>query len=199
MGLKPWGKNTNKMTVYRGYAGVDRVNAYLIARRWDDSSGLLVCSPEGYFFGLLYGNFKGQTEITIPVPEEAGSGYRAIERQSIQVIKRNIEKLILAGQYWNAILVNSLVMAESIPGFTFITPEEIESKAEQYWQRSSPGSLYFDAESLQSEYSLGETEYVEYMRLKALEKQLQTEKVLKREVEVKKWEKKAEAERQLIF
>ena len=172
-------------SIYRGFAGMDVVNAYLLGLGWDGSRGLLVCSPEGYFFGLLYGNFKGQTEITIIKRPES--------------IKRNIEKLAYAGQYWNAILVNSLV-AESIPGFIFITPEEIESKADEYWQRFN--SMAGDIEaSQQSEYSLGETEYTEYMRLKALEKQLQTEKVLKREVQerVKKWEKKAEAERQLIF
>ena len=191
-----------KPTIYRGFVGVDIVNAYLLGLGWNNSRGLLVCSPEGYFFDLLYGYFRGLEEITIPIPEEAGRPWE--KRQSIQgTVKYRIEKLTYARQYWSAIMVNSLVAAESIPGFTFIPPEEIYSGAEQY--RSSGGRdgyYYYSAvDSMQSEYSLGETEYAEYMRLKALEKQLQTEKVLKRKVQerVKKWEKKEEAERQLIF
>ena len=189
-------------TIYRGYAGMEVVNSYLLGYNWSDDKGLLVCSQEGYFFGIIYGSFKGIAYLPIAVVEKigswSGSSTLPLEGRVIQTSEYRIEKINFAGQYWNAILVDSLAVAEAIPNFLFVTPEMIEDGAEQYY-RSDERTSYSERDSLQSEYSLSGRDYQDYQRLQTLEKQIETEKVMKKKIKVKKWEKKEEAERQLIF
>ena len=194
-------------TIYRGYAGVSVVNSYLFGCNWSDDDGLLVCSQEGYFFGIISGRFKGIAYLPIAMKEDGplirgswtGSSTLPLERQAIRTSEYRIEKINFAGQYWNAILVDSLAVAESIPNFLFVTPEMIEDGAKQSYYRTTwdDRNYWFERDSLQSEMSLGVSEYNELLEARRELERMKVEK--KKRVEVEKREKKAVAERQLIF
>jgi hypothetical protein len=200
---------------YKGYAGVEVVESYLMGIDWERDRGVLVISKENYFFGLVYANVGNKKERYVYFPEVDS------KNETVTALKYPVQVVRLVSEYFNAIQVKSLKEAGGLRGFVFCSPEAIEEEAQQYVN----GDQYYysnlmEKKNLQSEYSLGQVEYDQFQQLKAIarrssvpavsENSIMVDSVTgktmkytngewKEVVKLKKWKKKEEAERQLIF
>ena len=172
MGIIPFKKKRRKKesfggaASYKGFAGLEVVAFFLKYIDWTKTDGVLVCSSEGYyFFGLIAADRLSvpRVERNIAVKYSLGG-----ESETVTENQYPIEVIRLGDEYYNAIQVKSLREAETIPGFKFIGPEEIETQANKYYKSEEYySSNQLDIASAQpSEYSMGQTEYQEYMALR---------------------------------